>query len=44
MGKFEETSTPQETDPSLLASFLKTCMKILRDKKAVGGLQELIDN
>lgn len=39
MGKSEETSTAQEADPSLLASFLKTCMKLLRDKKAVEGLQ-----
>lgn len=34
----------QDVDPSLLATFLKTYMKLLRDKKAVEGLQELIDN
>jgi len=38
-----ETSMTQEVDPSVLANFLKTCMKFLRDKKVVEGLQELID-
>lgn len=28
----------QDVDPSLLASFLKTYMKLLRDKKEVEGL------
>jgi len=43
MGSLEDVSTTKEVDPSLLASFLQTCMKLLRDKKAVEGLQELID-
>lgn len=29
-------------DPSMLTTFLETCMKLLRDKKAVKGLQKLI--
>lgn len=29
-------------DPSMLATFLETCMKLLRDNKEVKGLQELI--
>ena len=29
-------------DPSILTTFLETCMKLLRDNKAVKGLQELI--
>lgn len=32
-----------EMDPSLLTMFLETCMKLLRDSKAVKGLQELIN-
>jgi len=36
MGKSKDTSTVQERDTSLLASFLKTFMKILKDKKVVG--------
>lgn len=43
-GKLEDTSTTEEGDPSLLASFLKIYMKLLRDKKASEILQELIDN
>lgn len=31
-----------EMDPSRLTTFLETCMKLLRDDKAVKGLQELI--
>jgi len=31
-----------DLDPSLLTTFLETCMKRLRDNKAVKGLQELI--
>ena len=31
-----------ETDPSILTTFLETCMKFLRDRKAMKGLQELI--
>lgn len=34
----------QDVDPLMLATFLKTCMNLLCDKKAVVGLQELIDN
>lgn len=29
-------------DPSMLTTFLETCMKLLHDSKAVKGLQELI--
>ena len=32
----------QGMDPSILTTFLETCMKLLRDSKAVKGLQELI--
>ena len=31
-----------EMDPSMLTTFMETCMKLLRDRKAVMGLQELI--
>ena len=31
-----------EMDPSMLTTFLETCMKLLRDNKAVKGLQEFI--
>jgi len=31
-----------EMDPSMLTTFLETCMKLLRDNRAVKGLQELI--
>ena len=31
-----------EMDPSMLATFLETCIKLLRENKAVKGLQELI--
>jgi len=31
-----------EMDPSMLTTFLETCIKLLRDSKAVKGLQELI--
>ena len=30
-------------DPLMLATFLETCMKLLRDSKAIKGLQELIN-
>ena len=30
-------------DPSMLTTFLETCMKLLRDRKAVKGLHELIN-
>jgi len=32
-----------EMDPSMLTTFLETCMKLLRYSKAVKGLQELIN-
>jgi len=32
----------QRMDPSLLTTFLETCMKLLHDRKAVKGLQELV--
>jgi len=31
-----------EMDPSMLTTFLETCMKLLCDNKAIKGLQELI--
>ena len=30
-------------DPSMLTTFLETCMKLLHDSKVVNGLQELIN-
>lgn len=33
----------QEMDPSMLTTFLDTCMKVLHDSKVVKGLQELIN-
>ena len=46
---FEEASTSGNKDqpelgmdPSMLTTFLETCMKLLHDRKAVKGLQELI--
>lgn len=33
----------QEVDPSIITTFLKTCMKLLHDQKAIEGLQELIN-
>ena len=32
-----------EMDPSVLTTFLETCMKLLHDSKAVKGMQELIN-
>ena len=32
-----------EMDPSMLTTFLETCMKLLRDNKAVKGLHEIIN-
>lgn len=37
------TSVMLELDPSVLATFLNTCMKLLHNQKVVEGLQELID-
>lgn len=31
-----------ERDPSMLTTFLQTCMKLLRDNRVAKGLQELI--
>ena len=31
-----------EMDPSMLTTFLETCMKLLQDNKAMKGLKELI--
>ena len=31
-----------EMDPSMLTTFLETCMKLLHDNKAMKGLQEII--
>ena len=42
--KSSRNNEVQDVDPSLLDAFLKTCMKLLMDKKAVEGLQEIIDN
>lgn len=40
-----EVGTAMENPNStVLKSFLQTCMKLLRDQKAVEGLQKLIDN
>ena len=33
----------EEMDPSILNTFLETCMKLLRDRKVIKGLQELIN-
>ena len=33
----------QEMDPSMLTTFLETCMKSLRDSNVVKGLQDLIN-
>jgi len=38
----KEKST-KEMDPSMIITFLKTCMKLLHDSKAIKGLQELIN-
>lgn len=37
------SSEVQDVDPLLLATFLKTFMKFLHNKKEVQGLQELIE-
>lgn len=42
--KPKEFIATQETNPSALTSFLQTRMKLLKDQKAVEGLQELIVN
>lgn len=35
--KILETHATQEVGPSILATFLKTCMKLLWDQKAIEG-------
>ena len=37
-----ENNASQEVDPSILTTFMKTCMKLLYDQKVVKWLQELI--
>ncbi len=41
--KLEEASAMQDSDPTVLTSFMHTCMKFLWDQKEGEGLQELID-
>jgi len=41
--KVQETNVPIEINPSVLTTFLETCMKLLHDRKSVKGLQELIN-
>ena len=41
--KMTETAVPQEVDPLILATFMKSCMKLLHDQKFVKGLQDLVD-
>ena len=33
----------EEMDPSMITTFLETCMELIRDNKIVKGLQELIN-
>jgi len=42
-GKRIETNASKEVDPSILGTFLKTCMKLLHDHKSIESLQELIE-
>jgi len=49
-GSFAEVSTlgnrdqlETDKDPSMITTFLETCMKLLHDNKVVKGLQELIN-
>lgn len=37
-----EDQPKQEMDPSMLTTFLETCMKLLHDNQVVKGLQALI--
>lgn len=39
----KETSVLAEVDPSVLTTFLETYKKLLRSRKVVEGLQELIN-
>jgi len=41
--KPENVTTRQDSDPTMLKSFLHTCMKLLWDHKVVDALQEIID-
>lgn len=38
-----QDKTIEEMDPSMITTFLKSCMKLLRDSKVMKGLQELIN-
>lgn len=40
--KLPNTSLPTKVDPSMLTTFLDTCMKLLCNRKAIKGLEELI--
>jgi len=40
LGRMDQTKP--RLDPSMITTFLETCMKLLRDNKAIQGLQELI--
>lgn len=40
--KLPKINTLIEINPSILTTFLETCMKLMHDSKAVKGLQELI--
>jgi len=42
--KPNDTTATQDLDCTVLKSFMKTCMKLLRDQEAIQGLQGLIDN
>lgn len=41
--KVHKTNMPREVNPSVLTTFLETCMKLMHDRKVVKGLQELIN-
>jgi len=41
--KMQEISMLVEVDPSILTMFLETCMELLRNSKAMEGLQEIIN-
>ena len=42
-GKVQETNMRSEVDPSVLTTFLETCIKLLCDSKTMEFLQELIN-
>ncbi len=41
--KIQDTNAPAKVDPFVLTTFFEACMKLLLDKKAVKGLQKLIN-